>query len=96
MPAIGKAAIFADTGLPLNTSDATTKLQEMSYITAVVNMTAFRNSRYDLSSQYSWSAVVQILESFPSYIPNKWNAFFDKVYLPLQLISTKLVHTINA
>ncbi|KAE8414443.1 hypothetical protein BDV36DRAFT_311818 [Aspergillus pseudocaelatus] len=73
----GSAAIFVNGGKTANITNATANLS-WRYVTTTIDTTQFFNTAFDINGEYSWAALKQIIENYPSYIPKVDSSFFDK------------------
>ncbi|OOF89998.1 hypothetical protein ASPCADRAFT_511157 [Aspergillus carbonarius ITEM 5010] len=86
MPAVGTAAIFVDGGVTANISNATAN-PTWKYVSTTIDTTQFSNATFDLDGEQSWGALKQMIETFPSNIPQVGSSFFSKKVNPIQNIT---------
>lgn len=77
MPAVGTAAVFAPNGSTLASIQASDCAYETPILYYSINTTDFINSNltYD-TTEYSWAALRQVNDAYPSYIPKNVNNSF--------------------
>lgn len=77
MPAVGTAAVFAPNGTTVASIQASDCVNETPILYHTINATDFNsgNLTYD-TTEYSWAAVQQIKDAYPSYIPKNANNSF--------------------
>ncbi|KAK6811812.1 hypothetical protein RU639_012463 [Aspergillus parasiticus] len=91
MPAVGSAAIYVNGGKTANITNATAN-PSWRYVTTTIDTTQFSNTTFDIDGEYSWAALKQIIENYPSYIPKVASSFFDKKTNGIQSITSGLVN----
>ncbi|KAE8323069.1 hypothetical protein BDV39DRAFT_209162 [Aspergillus sergii] len=87
IPAVGSAAIYINGGKMANITN-TMANPSWRYVTTTIDTTQFSNTTFDISGEYSWAALKQIIENHPSYIPKVASSFFDKKTINIQNITS--------
>lgn len=77
MPAVGTAAVIAPNGTTVASIQASDCANETPILYHSINATEFISSNltYD-TTEYSWAALQQVNDAYPSYIPKDVNSSF--------------------
>ncbi|KAJ5354226.1 Aliphatic nitrilase [Penicillium brevicompactum] len=77
MPAVGTAAVFAPNGTTVASIQASDCVDDTPILYHSINATVFVSSNltYD-TTEYSWAALQQVNDAYPSYIPKDVNNSF--------------------
>ncbi|KAL4799719.1 carbon-nitrogen hydrolase [Aspergillus venezuelensis] len=95
LPAVGASTIFNEHAIALNetlTNDMPS-MEEVPYITASYNTSAWTTPEFSLSSQYSWGSVMSILRGIAGVVPAKEGVYWGHVVSTVQQLSSGFVQT---